>query len=63
MPPSPAGRSPTWSWRRSRTDQPPFRVPTSPWVRAYLADKLVDVDGTAVQTLARTWVGAAVPTA
>jgi NAD(P)-dependent dehydrogenase (short-subunit alcohol dehydrogenase family) len=39
-------------------DDPPFRVPTSPWVRAYLADKLADVDGTAIQTLARTWVGA-----
>jgi NAD(P)-dependent dehydrogenase (short-subunit alcohol dehydrogenase family) len=39
--------------------RPPFRVPTSPWVRAYLADKLADIDGTAVQALARTWVGAA----
>ena len=44
-------------------EDPPFRVPTSPWVRTYLAEKLVDVDGTAVQTLARTWVGDAVPTA
>ena len=42
-------------------DQPPFRVPTSPWVRAYLADKLADVDGTTIQALARTWVGAAEP--
>jgi NAD(P)-dependent dehydrogenase (short-subunit alcohol dehydrogenase family) len=41
-----------------RADDPPFRVPTSPWVRAYLADKLADVDGTTIQTLARTWVGA-----
>jgi hypothetical protein len=42
-------------------DDPPFRVPTSNWVRAYLADKLADVDGTTVQTLARTWVGATDP--
>ena len=41
--------------------RPPFRVPTSPWVRAYLADKLADVDGSAVQALARTWIGAAEP--
>jgi NAD(P)-dependent dehydrogenase (short-subunit alcohol dehydrogenase family) len=40
---------------------PAFRVPTSPWVRAYLADKLTDVDGTRIQSLARTWVGAAQP--
>jgi hypothetical protein len=38
-----------------------FRVPTSPWVRAYLADKLTDVDGTRIQSHARTWVGAAQP--
>ena len=41
--------------------QPPFRVPTSPWVRAYLAEKLADVDGTTIQALARTWVGADAP--
>ncbi len=40
---------------------PAFRVPTSPWVRAYLADKLADVDGTRIQALARTWVGATEP--
>jgi NAD(P)-dependent dehydrogenase (short-subunit alcohol dehydrogenase family) len=40
---------------------PPFRVPTSPWVRAYLAEKLADVDGAAVQGLARTWIGADAP--
>ncbi len=40
---------------------PPFRVPTSPWVRSYLAAKLVDVDGSAIQTLARTWIGADAP--
>jgi NAD(P)-dependent dehydrogenase (short-subunit alcohol dehydrogenase family) len=36
---------------------PLFRVPTSPWVRDYLAQKLADVDGSRVQTLARTWIG------
>jgi hypothetical protein len=41
--------------------RPPFRVPTSPWVRAYLAEKLADVDGTAIQALARSWVGATEP--
>jgi NAD(P)-dependent dehydrogenase (short-subunit alcohol dehydrogenase family) len=37
---------------------PPFRVPTSAWVRDYLAHKLADVDGTGLQALARTWIGA-----
>lgn len=40
---------------------PAFRVPTSPWVRDYLAHKLLDVDGTALQALARTWIGAPEP--
>lgn len=40
---------------------PAFRVPTSPWVRDYLAAKLADVDGSAIQTLARTWITAPVP--
>jgi NAD(P)-dependent dehydrogenase (short-subunit alcohol dehydrogenase family) len=35
---------------------PAFRVPTSQWVRDYLAAKLADVDGRAVQALARTWI-------
>ena len=39
-------------------ERPAFRVPTGPWVRDYLAAKLVDVDGSAIQALARTWVGA-----
>ncbi|HUR05221.1 MAG TPA: SDR family NAD(P)-dependent oxidoreductase [Nonomuraea sp.] len=41
-------------------DEPPFRVPTSAWVAEYLAGKLADPDGSAVQALARTWIGAAV---
>jgi NAD(P)-dependent dehydrogenase (short-subunit alcohol dehydrogenase family) len=40
---------------------PAFRVPTSDWVHDYLAHKLVDVDGAALQALARTWIGAPVP--
>jgi NAD(P)-dependent dehydrogenase (short-subunit alcohol dehydrogenase family) len=40
-------------------DDPPFRVATSAWVEQYLADKLADRDGTRIQTLARTWIGAA----
>jgi NAD(P)-dependent dehydrogenase (short-subunit alcohol dehydrogenase family) len=38
---------------------PAFRVPTSAWVRDYLATKVADVDGTSLQALARTWIGAA----
>jgi NAD(P)-dependent dehydrogenase (short-subunit alcohol dehydrogenase family) len=38
---------------------PPFRVATNDWVCSYLGDKLNDRDGAAVQTLARTWIGAA----
>jgi NAD(P)-dependent dehydrogenase (short-subunit alcohol dehydrogenase family) len=39
--------------------EPAFRVATNDWVSAYLGDKLRDHDGTAIQTLARTWIGAA----
>jgi NAD(P)-dependent dehydrogenase (short-subunit alcohol dehydrogenase family) len=39
-------------------DEPPFRVPTSDWVAGYLARKLADPDGSAVQAMARTWIGA-----
>ncbi|MEZ5192484.1 MAG: SDR family NAD(P)-dependent oxidoreductase [Nocardioides sp.] len=42
-------------------DRPPFRVPTSGWVRDYLATKLADVEGSTIQALARSWVGAAEP--
>ena len=38
--------------------QPRFRVVTNAWVSGYLGDKLRDRDGTAIQTLARTWIGA-----
>jgi NAD(P)-dependent dehydrogenase (short-subunit alcohol dehydrogenase family) len=40
---------------------PAFRVPTSGWVRDYLAHKLADVDGTELQTRAHTWIGAPAP--
>jgi NAD(P)-dependent dehydrogenase (short-subunit alcohol dehydrogenase family) len=40
---------------------PAFRIPTSAWVRDYLELKLADVDGSRVQTLARTWIGAPLP--
>lgn len=40
---------------------PAFRVPTSAWVRDYLAAKLADVDGTALQAEARAWIGAPLP--
>lgn len=39
-------------------ERPPFRVPTNDWVAAYLDQKLADRDGSALQTLARTWIGA-----
>jgi hypothetical protein len=39
-------------------DNPPLRVATNEWVEDYLAAKIVDRDGSAVQTLARTWIGA-----
>jgi NAD(P)-dependent dehydrogenase (short-subunit alcohol dehydrogenase family) len=38
-------------------ERPPFRVPTSEWVADYLDQKLADRDGSAIQTLARTWLG------
>ena len=39
-------------------DRPAFRIPTNPWVAGYLDHKLADRDGTAIQSLARTWIGA-----
>ncbi|MEV8633894.1 SDR family oxidoreductase [Streptosporangium sp. NPDC051023] len=36
--------------------EPPFRIPTSAWVSEYLASKLTDRDGSAVQSLARSWI-------
>jgi NAD(P)-dependent dehydrogenase (short-subunit alcohol dehydrogenase family) len=40
---------------------PAFRVPTSGWVRDYLAHKLADVDGNDLQARAHTWIGAPAP--
>jgi NAD(P)-dependent dehydrogenase (short-subunit alcohol dehydrogenase family) len=39
-------------------DRPPLRVPANGWVAEYLDHKLADRDGSAIQTLARTWIGA-----
>ncbi|MFD8753894.1 SDR family NAD(P)-dependent oxidoreductase [Kitasatospora sp. NPDC059577] len=47
--------------RTLRERRPPFRVPTGPWAADYLAAKLADPDGSAVQTLARTWLGQPAP--
>lgn len=43
--------------RTLSADRPAFRIPTSDWVAEYLDCKLADRDGSAVQTLARTWIG------
>ncbi|MFE9217598.1 SDR family oxidoreductase [Streptomyces lavendulae] len=37
-------------------DRPPFRVQTSDWARAFVAPKLADQDGSAVQALTGGWV-------
>ncbi|HCT78498.1 MAG TPA: short-chain dehydrogenase [Micromonosporaceae bacterium] len=39
------------------TDQPALRVPANQWVAEYLDQKLADRDGSAVQSLARNWIG------
>src|SRR5262249_40406043 len=44
--------------RTLSADNPPFRVPTNDWVQGYLSEKLADRDGTTIQNLARTWIGA-----
>jgi NAD(P)-dependent dehydrogenase (short-subunit alcohol dehydrogenase family) len=44
--------------RTLRAERPPLRVPTNEWVEAYLDQKLADRTGAAVQSLARTWIGA-----
>ena len=46
--------------RALSADRPAFRIPTSQWVSDYLATKLADPDGRAVQSLARTWIGSTV---
>ncbi|WP_327675355.1 SDR family NAD(P)-dependent oxidoreductase [Kitasatospora sp. NBC_00458] len=43
--------------RTLRAERPAFRVPTNAWAAEYLEQKLADRDGSAVQTLARTWIG------
>ncbi|MET9954354.1 SDR family oxidoreductase [Streptomyces sp. NPDC006339] len=43
--------------RTLRAERPGFRVPTNAWAAAYLANKLTDRDGSAVQERARTWIG------
>jgi NAD(P)-dependent dehydrogenase (short-subunit alcohol dehydrogenase family) len=45
--------------RTLTAEHPPFRVPTNEWVEDYLAEKLADRNGCAIQTLARTWIGVA----
>ncbi len=37
-------------------EEPPFRVQTSDWARQFVASKLADVDGSAVQALTTPWV-------
>lgn len=37
-------------------EDPDFRIPTSPWARDYAALKLVDVAGTAIRDMARSWL-------
>ncbi|MCP2322742.1 NAD(P)-dependent dehydrogenase (short-subunit alcohol dehydrogenase family) [Hamadaea flava] len=37
--------------------RPPLRVLTSTWAKEYASRKLADVDGSAVQTAARSWLG------
>jgi len=44
--------------RTLEAERPPLRVPTNDWVASYLDQKLADRDGAAIQTLARTWIGA-----
>ncbi|MFJ5229403.1 SDR family NAD(P)-dependent oxidoreductase [Kitasatospora sp. NPDC088391] len=38
--------------------EPPFRIPANAWAAAYLDAKLADRDGSAIQRLARDWIGA-----
>ncbi|MEU8437026.1 SDR family oxidoreductase [Streptomyces sp. NPDC029216] len=37
-------------------EQPAFRIQTSDWARAFVATKLTDADGSAVQSLTSAWV-------
>ena len=40
-------------------ESPAFRVQTSDWARGFVGTKLADLDGSAVQGMLATWVGAA----
>jgi NAD(P)-dependent dehydrogenase (short-subunit alcohol dehydrogenase family) len=44
--------------RTLNAENPPFRIATNEWALGYLGRKLADRDGEAVQSLARTWIGA-----
>jgi NAD(P)-dependent dehydrogenase (short-subunit alcohol dehydrogenase family) len=37
-------------------ERPAFRIPTGDWAARYLDHKLADRDGSAIQTMARTWI-------
>ncbi|MDK9498115.1 SDR family NAD(P)-dependent oxidoreductase [Streptomyces katrae] len=39
------------------TERPAFRVQTSDWARDFVATKLTDLDGSAVQAMTSAWVG------
>jgi hypothetical protein len=39
-----------------QASDPAFRVQTSDWARSFVATKLTDVDGSAVQALTTGWV-------
>jgi NAD(P)-dependent dehydrogenase (short-subunit alcohol dehydrogenase family) len=40
---------------------PPLRIPSSEWARAYAGIKLADTDGTVVQAMTRSWLAPADP--
>lgn len=42
-----------------QAENPPFRVQTSEWARGFVAGKLADTDGSAVQAMMARWVGSA----
>lgn len=42
-------------------ENPPFRAQTSEWARGFVATKLADTDGSAVQSMMAQWVGAPNP--
>jgi NAD(P)-dependent dehydrogenase (short-subunit alcohol dehydrogenase family) len=42
-----------------QAENPPFRAQTSEWARGFVAGKLADTDGSAVQAVMAQWVGSA----